>query len=127
MINLVEMRRKHTKWSIKQNATDITINRTTKEDMGGYFEENETTLEPQTVRIFVSKASTSQTVTTLAGQKQVDRYFGLLADHKADLKADTHTIDQFEVDGMTFVIKAVYPQTINSQLVGYQCELERVK
>lgn len=127
MIKLVELRRKHTQWSIKQNATDITINRTTKEDMGGYFEENETTLDPQTVRIFVSKANTNQTVVTLAGQKQVDRYFGLLADHEADLKADTHTTDQFEVDGMTFVIKAVYPQTINSQLVGYQCELERVK
>lgn len=127
MINLVDLRRKHTQWSIKQNATDITINRETKEDVGGYFEENETILDPQTVRIFVSKANTNQTVVTLAGQKQVDRYFGLLADHKADLKADTHTTDQFELDGMTFVIKAVYPQTINSQLVGYQCELERVK
>lgn len=127
MISLIEMRRKHTKWSIEQNPVEIVIKRTEKKDMGGFFEDLEETLPPQTVRIFSSKANSRQTITTLAGQKQVDRYFGLLADFEADIKADTHTKDEFEAHGMHFVVKAVFPQTINGEIVGYHCELERVK
>lgn len=121
------MRRDHTRWSIQQNPTSITIQRTERKDAGGYFDEDITNLSPQTVRVFSSKSSTNQTVTSLAGEKQVDRHFGLLADYKADIKADTHTKDEFEIDGMSFIVKAVYPQMINSKLTGYQCELERVK
>lgn len=127
MKNLVEMRRKHTKWNIEQNPSAITIKRTEKREKDGYFDESETQLDPQTVRVFVTRANTNQTITTLAGQKQVDRYYGLLADHEADIKADIHTTDIFESDGMKFEVKAVYPQRIQGELTGYQCELERVK
>lgn len=127
MKNIYEIRREHTKWSIEQNKTTITIERTQKVDKGGYFDKLKDFLPPQTVRIFSSKSNTSQKVTTLAGEKQVDRHFGLLADYEADVKADTNTKDEFVVDGMTFIIKSVYPQTINGKLTGYQCELERVK
>lgn len=127
MKRVYELRREHTKWSIEQNPTVIEINRTERLEKEGYFDEESKTLPKQTVRIFSSKSSADQTVTTLAGEKQVDRHFGLLADYEADIKADTHTKDEFEFDRMTFVVKAVYPQTINSKLTGYQCELERVK
>lgn len=127
MKNLVEMRRKHTKWNIEQNPVEITIKRTEKKDMGGYFDETETTLPSQTVRIFSSKGGSPQEVVTLAGQKRVDRYFGLLADYEADIKADINTKDEFEANGMHFEVKAVFPQTISGEIVGYQCELERVK
>lgn len=126
-MNLVELRRKHTKWSIEQNPSDIIIKRTERKDMGGYFDEVESQVGPFVVRIYSAKSSSPQVVSTFAGEKQIDRYFGLLADHEADIMADTHTKDEFEVDGMNYVVKAVYPQTINGQVVGYQCELERVK
>lgn len=127
MKSIVEARRKHTQWSIDQNPSTITIKRKQKVEMDGYFDETETEIEPQTVRYFVSKANTNQTVRTLAGEKQVDRYYGLLANYQADIKANIHTTDTFEVDGMKFEVKAVYPQRIAGELVGYQCELERVK
>lgn len=127
MKNIAEMRRKHTAWSIEQNPSIITINRQQKIEKDGYFKDSHTELEPQKVRVFVSKSRTTQTITTLAGQKQIDRYYGLLADHEADIKADIHTTDEFSVDGMTFEVKSVYPQRIAGELVGYQCELERRK
>lgn len=125
-MNFVEMRRKNTKWSIEQNPADITITRTEKKDMGGYFEDIEATLTPQTVRVFSEKSSSQQVVSGLIGEKQVDRHFGILADYEADIKAGTHVKDEFEADGMFFVIKSVYPQSINGEVVGYQGELERV-
>jgi hypothetical protein len=125
-MNLIDMRRKHTKWSIQQNPSTIMIHRIEKKKMKGYIEEVENDVGPFVVRIFVSKSSSSQTVTTLAGDKQVDRYFGLLADHKADIQAGTNVKDEFEANGMKFLVKGVYPQTIKNEIVGYQCEIERV-
>lgn len=126
MFNLVELRRNHTKWSIEQNPTEITIHRTEKLKKEGYIEEIKSEVGPFVVRIFVSKSSSPQTVTTLAGEKQVDRYFGLLADYEADIQAGTTVKDEFEANGMKFLVRTIYPQTINGQVVGYQGELERV-
>ncbi|MHC8516992.1 hypothetical protein [Sporosarcina sp. ITBMC105] len=126
MKSLVEMRRAHTKWNIEQNPVVVTIHRTEKRKGGGYIEEAESDVGPFTVRIFVSHSNTNQTVTTLAGEKQVDRYFGLLADYQSDIRAGTTVKDEFVAMGMRFLVKAVYPQTINGQIVGYQGELERV-
>ena len=127
MKNPVEMRRKHTQWSIEQNPSSILINRIEKKKMSGYIDEVESVVGPFVVRIFATQSNSTQTITTLAGEKQVDRYFGLLADHSADIQAGTMVKDEFEVMGMKFLVKAIYPQTINSQIVGYQGELERVK
>ncbi|GKV54242.1 hypothetical protein NCCP2222_01890 [Sporosarcina sp. NCCP-2222] len=126
MKNLVEMRRKHTKWNIEQNPSYITIKRTEKKKMDGHIGETESTAGPFVVRIFVSNSNTVQKVMTLAGEKQVDRYFGLLADYEADIRAGTTVKDEFEAMGMKFLVKAIYPQTIHGQIVGYQGELERV-
>ncbi len=126
MKSIVDMRRKHTKWSIEQNPVEIMIHRTEKRKKEGYIEEVESDVGPFTVRIFVANSSSPQKVTTLAGEKQVDRYFGLLADHEADIQAGTDVKDEFEAMGMKFLVKSICPQTINSQNVGYQGELERV-
>lgn len=125
-MSIVELRRKHTKWNIKQNPTTITINRTERMDVEGYFDNVVSTVGPLIVRIFATGGGSPQTISTLAGQKQVDRYFGLLADHTADIRSGTTVSDEFEVEGMKFLVKAVYPQRIAGELVGYQCELERV-
>lgn len=125
-MNIVELRRKNTKFSIEQNPTEIKIKRTEKKKMGGYIDEIESDVGPFIVRIFNSNASSPQKVTTLAGEKQVDRYFGLLADFEADIQAGTDVKDEFDAMGMKFFVKAIYPQIINNEIVGYQGELERV-
>lgn len=126
MSKLVELRRKHTKWSIEQNPTEILIKRTEKVRKGGYIDETESDVGPFVVRIFSSNSNYPQSVTTLAGEKQIDRHFGLLADYETDIRAGTDVKDEFEAYGMKFVVKAVYPQRIANEVVGYQCELERV-
>ena len=125
-MNLVEMRRTHTRFSIDQNPMEITVNRIEKKNMGGYYDEVKSVEGPFIVRIFISSSGSPQKITTLAGEKQVDRYFGLLADFEADIQAGTNVKDEFEAMGMKFLVKAIYPQMINSQIVGYQGELERV-
>jgi hypothetical protein len=66
-------------------------------------------------------------VSTLAGTKQVDKGWGLLADYQADLRAGTNVKDEFDVLGLGhFVVIAIYPQVVQGQLVGYQADLEKV-
>lgn len=120
------MRRKHTKWNIDQNPSEIMIKRTERIDAGGYFDNVQSQVGPFIVRLFIDKSGSPQEVTTLTGQKQVDRYFGLLADYEADIQAGTNIKDELEIDNMKFNVKAVYPQRIQGEIVGYQCELERV-
>lgn len=126
MSRIVELRRKHTQWSIKQNPSTITINRTIKQKAQGYIDERNIDVGPFVVRIFNAGSSSPQTVTTLAGEKQTDTYFGILADFEADIQASTTTKDEFVVDGIRYLVKAIYPQKISGEIVGYQGELERV-
>jgi len=68
-----------------------------------------------------------QEVSTLAGTKQVDKAWGMLADWQADIKAGPNVLDEFEVPGMgRFQVLEVYPQRVNGEVVGYQVALERV-
>lgn len=123
---IAEMRRKHTQWSIRQNPLEIMIKRTERINMGGYMDEVESVTGPFVVRIFSTSGGAMQEISTLAGTKQVDRYFGLLADFAADIRAGTLVTDEFEAMGMKFQVKSIYPQKIAGEVVGYQGELERV-
>lgn len=123
---IAEMRRKHTQWSIRQNPLEIMIKRTERINMGGYMDEVESVTGPFVVRIFSTSGGSMQEISTLAGTKQVDRYFGLLADFAADIRAGTLVTDEFEAMGMIFQVKSIYPQKIAGEVVGYQGELERV-
>ena len=126
-MDLVALRRQHTKWAIEQNPTTITIKRTEKIDAGGYFEETHTEIGPFTVRIYQYGTWVPQEVSTLAGTKQVDRTWGMLMDHEADVKAGPNVLDEFEVSGMgRFQVLEVYPQVVKGELVGYQVTLEKV-
>lgn len=126
MQSIVDMRRRHTQWSIQQNPTEIMVKRTERINMGGYMDEVESVTGPIVVRIFSTSSGSAQEISTLAGTKQVDRYFGLLADFAADIRAGTLVTDEFESMGMTFQVKSIYPQKIAGEVVGYQGELERV-
>ena len=95
--------------------------------MGGYFEEVESEVGPFTVRIYQYGTWVPQEVSTLAGIKQVDRTWGMLMDHDADVKAGPNVMDEFEVSGMgRFLVLVVYPQKVKGKIVGYQVVLERV-
>ncbi len=89
------------------------------------MDEVDSVVGPFIVRVFTSGGS-PQEISTLAGQKQIDRHFGLLADYQTEIRAGTLVTDEFEAHGMKFQVKAIYPQTIAGQVVGYQGELERV-
>mgnify|MGYP000848409065 FL=1 len=126
-MDLVALRRQHTKWAIEQNPVEIIIQRTEKVDKGGYFEEIESEHGPYTVRIFQRGMQIPMEISTLGGTKQTDRGWGLLTGHEAEIKAGTNVLDEFEVDGLgKFQVLAVYPQIIQGQVVGYQADLEKV-
>lgn len=126
-MDIVTLRRQHTKWAIQQNPTTITIHRTEKVDMGGYSDEVESEHGPYTVRVFQKDSRIPQEVSTLAGTKQVEAAWGLLADHEAEIKAGTNVLDEFEVTDLgKFQVLAVYSQIVQGQIVGYQADLEKV-
>jgi hypothetical protein len=126
-MDIVTLRRQHTKWAIEQNPTTITIHRTEKIDTGGYFEEIESEVGPFVVRIYQYGTWAPQEVSTLAGTKQVDRTWGMLMDYEADVKAGSNVLDEFEVPGLgKFQVLEVYPQKVKGEIVGYQVTLEKV-
>jgi len=127
MADPVAMRRKNTLWSIGLNPVAITITRREKVETEGHFAENTSQVGPLTVRIFQYGGEKSRMVTDLAGTKGIDTGWGLLADWEADLRAGPNVRDEFNSDLGFFVIKSVYPQKIQGEVVGYQAELEKVQ
>jgi hypothetical protein len=126
-MDMVSLRRQHVAWNIQQNPITITIRRTEKVDMGGYFDEVTSQHGPFTVRIFQEASRIPQEISTLAGTKQVDKSWGLLADYKADIQAGPNVKDEFDVPGLGhFRVVVVYQQVVQGQVVGYQADLERV-
>lgn len=126
-MSIVSLRRQMTAFSIAQNPTVITLNRTEKVRQGGGFTETKTTAGPFTVRIFQAKDVELDTVSELAGTKHQAADFGLLADYQADIKAGPNVTDEFDVPGLGhFVVRKVNPQMAKGEVVGYQATLERI-
>lgn len=126
-MDMVSIRRQHVAWNIQQNPTTITVQRTEKVDRGGCFDEVTTQRGPFTVRIFQQASRIPQEISTLAGTKQVDTKWGMVADYQADLRAGPNVKDEFDVPLGHFLVVAIYPQVVLGQVVGYQADLERVK
>lgn len=126
-MDMVVLRRKRTNWAIQQNPTTITINRTEKIETGGGFEELHCEVGPFAVRIYQQASQAPREVSTLAGTKQVDGTWGMLADWKADIRAGPNVLDEFTAPGLgCFRVVEVYQQIVNGELVGHQVTLERV-
>jgi len=114
-------------WAINQNPVTITITRKEKIKTEGHFIENISQFSPLTVRIF-QMSRNIKIESQIIGTREIDTGWGLLADWQADLRAGPNVQDEFEVPGMGyFVIKAVYPQKIHGQIIGYQAELRRIQ
>lgn len=128
MTDLVTMRRNNTIWSISQNPVTIIITRTEKIETEGRFTENTSQVGPITVRIFqAGEDDKARTESQLAGTKSIQSGWGLLADWQADMRTGPNVLDEFEVPGLgRFIVKSVFPQRVQGQLVGYQAELEKV-
>lgn len=124
-MSLVDIRRKHTRWAINQNPRTIMIKRKKRIQKEGYFDEEIAEVGPFVVRIY-TKGGSPVIQSEIQGERTTDRYYSMLADYKADIRADTHTTDTFELNGVTYEIVAVWPQTIHGEIVGYQCDVERV-
>jgi hypothetical protein len=126
-MDLVTLRRNNTTWAINQNPTSITISRTGKVRQGGGFKAIETIIGPLTVRISPKKSrSLNTTKTDTIGTRQEQVWF-MIADYQADVKDGPETTDEFDVSGLGhFIVKNVYPQMVNSQVVGYQVDIEKV-
>lgn len=126
-MNFADQRRRDIAWNISQNPTQITIHRKEKVRKGGGYDEVESDLPPVTVRIFVTRSQIPQTVSVLAGTKQSDKMYSLLADEHADIKASPTVTDRFTALGETFEVVSVQPRVVHGVVVGYQADLERVK
>lgn len=125
MSGLVKIRRKHTAWNINQNPSTIVIERKGSKRSSGKIEKIDETLEPQTVRLYASGSSENTLVETV-GERQIDRYYRLLAPWDADIQASTEVKDTFYVDGEKYEVKLVSDKSIHGQKVGKQALIERV-
>jgi hypothetical protein len=127
-MDFVTMRRKHIQWNIQQNPTLITIHRKGKIEKDGAFEAVDKTLVPITVRIFQKGKYRLSEESDLAGTKQEDISYGMLADYQADIQAGPNVKDEFDVPNLgRFYIESINPQVVQGQIVGYQADLVRVK
>ncbi|NSW90217.1 MAG: hypothetical protein HPY74_05980 [Firmicutes bacterium] len=126
-MDYIAWRRKQIQWNIAQNPLVITISRTEKVETEGHFEEVKTQAGPFSVRIFPKGQRYPKEVSDIAGTKQVDEGWGLLANYQADIKAGPNVSDEFDVTGLGhFRITAVYPQVVMGQIAGYQADIEKV-
>ena len=121
-MSLVEMRRELTRRSIDQNPSQVAFTRVGKiPDGAGGWIEDEVTLAPQTVRLFMSSNRGSRDVSQVGGQMQINQA-GLLALHNADIRKD----DAFEQDGLRYKVAKVDPVRLQGEVVSIQCDLEEV-
>ena len=125
MSGFVKIRRKHTAWNIQQNPSTIIIERKGSKRANGKIEKIDVTLEPQTMRLYASGSSENTLVETI-GERQIDRYYRLLAFWDADIQASTEVKDSFYIDGQKYEVKLVSDKSIHGQKVGKQALIERV-
>lgn len=124
-MSLVNVRRQHTKWAIEQNPRTITITRTKKIRKQGAVTQVTEQLDPIVARIY-TKGGSPTLVREVQAERLSDRYYSMLVDYQADVQADVDTTDTFVSDGVTYKVVAVWEQTIHGEVVGYQCDVERV-
>ena len=124
-MTLVDIRRKHTTWAINQNPRAITITRTKKVRKQGAITQVTEQLDPIVARIY-TKGGSPTLVREVQAERLSDRYYSMLVDYQADVQADVNTTDTFVLNGVEYKVTAVWEQTIHNEVVGYQCDVERV-
>lgn len=122
-----ERRKKDISWSISQNPTKITINKTVKKIIDGHFEEKQGPVTLM-VRIFPQKTydSSINVSSGTIGTSYQNTAYGMLADSNADLNINSKDSIEFDCAYGHMKIKNVYPQILKDEICGYDCGLEKV-
>lgn len=121
-MSLVTIRRELTKRTIRQNPMQVVFTRRAQvPDGAGGWKEDDVTLEPQTVRLFLSSVLGRREVSKEGGQLQFSQA-GLLAEHDADIQRG----DKFERDGRKYKVEKVDAVRLAGEVVSIQCVMEEV-
>ena len=113
--------RRNVERQIARNPSSIAIKRMREVDDGAGGSYRETVgLPAQTVCIFMSSMQ-AQTVSTVGGQIQTQRW-GLLGLWDADIVKG----DEFQVDGRRFTVRTVSPASTGGAVTAIHADLEEV-
>ena len=114
---------------IKENPTEIMIERTTKIPKGGGRSIEHTVLGPFIVRIFNQKGKSVQEVVsnTVAGVRQIDTTYAFLADASVDIKCSPSVVDEFMAYNQRFRVIAAIPRYMNGILTSIDGALEVIE
>lgn len=110
--------------TIKLNPTEIIIKQVIKILKDGCFEEEEKETK-FTVRIYHQKHPEMITTSNTIGTAYTTRRYGMLVDYTNKLEVDSKSSIEFDCLYGHMKITAVYPQIIENEICGYQCDLER--
>ncbi|MDD3927280.1 MAG: hypothetical protein PHT33_11550 [bacterium] len=119
-------RREQTLWNIRQNPTEITITRTTKTPYKGGHKDETAEIGPLIVRIYSNSRRQPQLQSERQGTRITDGNWGMLADWRVDIRCGSDVTDEFETALGRFRVAQVKPQLLGNEIIGYQCDLERV-
>jgi hypothetical protein len=126
MNDIVKERREQTLWNIRQSPVEITITRTTKVPYKGGHRDETAEIGPLTVRIYSNSRREPRLQSERQGTRITDGNWGMLTDWRADIQSGSDVLDEFEMALGRFRVFRVKPQMCGSEVVGYQCDLERV-
>lgn len=112
MKGFAEQRKADVAFTISQNPTEITIQRTTREASGGGRKVTKSTAGPFTVRLFqqggrqiaVNASQGTQ------GSRNDAPFWAFLADAEADIQCSSTVTDEFEAAGQRFRVTAAVPR-----------------
>ena len=99
-------------FTISQNPTEITIERTTRAANGGGRKVEKSTAGPFTVRLFQQggrqiAVNVSQST---AGSRNDAPFWAFLADAEADIQCSSSVTDEFEAFGQRFRVTSAIPR-----------------
>ena len=111
-MNFAEKRKNDVAFTIAENPTEITIERTLKAPAGGGRKIEKSTVGPFTVRIFnqAGKQMAVKIVSGTAGTKDEDETWAFLADSEADIQAGPNVTDEFTINGIRFRVTMAIPR-----------------
>lgn len=112
MKNFAEQRKADVAFTISENPTEITIERTTRVPNGGGRRIEKSTAGPYTVRLFQQggrqiAVNVSQST---AGSRNDAPFWAFLADAGADIQCSSTVTDEFEAQGRRFRVMAAIPR-----------------
>lgn len=111
--------------TINKNPTKIIIIQTEEVLKGGHLDQQQIKKELK-IRIYHQKHPEVSVLSDKKGIYHSSRRYGMLVDYTADIKVDSRQSIEFDTAYGTMKVTAVYPQIVQGEVCGYQCDLERM-